>query len=129
MNLSPKLRQIYEETVRSFNGGCLVLCSIGLGALLEGICAEKGLTGKTRINDLIKFVPNLNVIQALIDFVDARNDAAHRLDARGRDEVKLAINVMEELLSFLYNLDYKALLVKAGPGKAAFDTAKHGRVQ
>lgn len=129
MNLSPKLKQIYEETIRSFNSGSLVLCSIGLGALLEGICTEKGLTGKNMVDGLSRFVPNPNVIQALIELVDARNDAAHRFDAQSEDKVKLAIAFMEDLLNALYNLDYKALLVKAGSKKAAFDDLKPGRLQ
>ena len=128
LSMDSKLKRVYEETIRCFNADCLVLCTIGLGALLDGICAEKGLSGKTRIDDLHKFVPNLNVIQTLIEFVDARNDAAHRLDARSRKEARQAIDVMEELLSFLYNLDYKALLARTGR-KAGFDYIKPGRVQ
>jgi hypothetical protein len=129
VNLDPKLRQIYDETVRSFNGGCFVLSNIGLGALLEGICTEKGLTGKNMVDDLKRFLPNPNVIQALIELVDARNDAAHRLDARSQDKLRLAIDFMEDLLNSLYSLDYKALLVRAGSRKAAFDAVKPGRVQ
>lgn len=129
LGMDPKLRRIYEETIHCFNRDCLVLCTIGVGALLEGVCNEKGLTGKTRIDDLYKFVPNPNVIQALKDFVDARNDAAHRLDARTRSEAGQAIELIEDLLNFLYALDYKAQQARIGSKRAAFDAVKPGRVQ
>jgi hypothetical protein len=129
LNMNERLTRIYREIIGCFNADYMVLCSIGLGALLEGICKEKGLSGRTKVNDLIKFVPNLNVIQALIDFVDARNNAAHQLDAPSREKARLAIEVMEDLLSFLYNLDYKALLVKAGARKDLLESAKPPRVQ
>jgi len=129
MNMGSKLRRVYEETIRSYNEGCLVLCNIGLGALLEGICEEKGISSDKVAETLGQFVPNSDVVPAIIELVDARNDAAHRLDARSQDKVRLAIDFMEDLLNVLYNLDYKAMLVKAGSKRAAFDVVKPGRVQ
>ena len=41
--LDDKLKQLYQEVVESFNNDSRILCTIGLRALLEGICADKGV--------------------------------------------------------------------------------------
>ena len=40
------------------------------------------------------------------------NVAAHELEAPNREDLKLAIEVIEDLLNFLYELDYKAQQLK-----------------
>jgi hypothetical protein len=131
MKLDSELSRLYKEVVTCFNRDCLLLCTIGLRALIERVCADKGLEGKLKpkIDGLIKFVPNVNIIQALHDFRFAGNEAAHRLDALNTDDARLAIEIMEDLLNFLYELDYKALKVRSRSGRAAFDSAKPGPVQ
>jgi Domain of unknown function (DUF4145) len=99
--------------------------------LIEGVCADKRVEGNLehKIDGLIKFVPNLNLIQALHNFRFAGNEAAHRLGALKADDARLAIEVMEDLLNFLYELDYKALRVRSQSKRAGFDSAKPGPVQ
>lgn len=53
--LPDSLRGIYSETVRALNSGCLLLCTIGLRTLLEGVCKDKRAKGAKlheRINSL-----------------------------------------------------------------------------
>jgi hypothetical protein len=35
------------------------------------------------------------------------DDAAHRLEAPSQDELRLAIEVMKDLLNFLYEIEYR----------------------
>jgi hypothetical protein len=42
------------------------------------------------------------------------NSAAHRLEALAREEAGAAFDVVEAILNFLYDLDYKASQVKKG---------------
>jgi hypothetical protein len=133
-NLAPKLRRLYEETINSYNGGRLLVCQIGVGALLEEIYAEKRISTEKKdkpAEALGQFLPpNSSVVPAIIELVGARNDAAHRLQERGRDEVRKAIDFMEDLLNALYELDYKAMLVKPRlKKKAEFDAFKSDRLQ
>ena len=48
------------------------------------------------------------------------NKAMHELEPPSRDDLKLAIEVIEDLMNFLYELDYKASkLAAASSAKAA----------
>lgn len=112
--LSPKLRTIYKEVIKNFNSSLNISCAIGLRALLEGVCADKGITNgnlEKKIDLLISHLPP-NIVKSLHSFRFMGNEAAHELEAPKRSELKLAIEVIEDLLNFLYELDYKAQQLK-----------------
>ena len=44
--LPKKLKKLYRESIEAYNGELLILCAGGLRALIEGICVDKGITGK-----------------------------------------------------------------------------------
>jgi len=108
--LNTKLSSIYREVIESFNGDSRILCATGLRALLEGICADKQTGGKDlvhKINGLKEHLPS-NIVDSLHGFRFMGNEAAHELQAPERSELQLAIEVIEDLLNFLYELEYKA---------------------
>ena len=110
--IPPKLRAIYIQSIRAFNHGFHVLCAAGLRALIEGMCANKGVEGKTleqKIDGLEKHLPK-TVVSNLHSFRFMGNDALHELTSPKRDDLKVAIEVSEDLLNLLYELDYKASL-------------------
>jgi hypothetical protein len=110
LQLDSKLSSIYSEVIQSFNTRLDILCAMGLRALLEGICAEKGITGRNlaeRIDGLKDHLPS-NIVGSLHGFRFMGNEAAHELQAPARGELQLAIEVIEDLLNFMYELDYKA---------------------
>lgn len=110
-----KLGITYQEVVESFNAGLVTLCSIGLRALLEGICVDKGITDEVAWG-LEKKIDKLgerghvpaDIARSMKSFKFIGDNAAHRLEVPEVEDLKLAIEVMEELLTFLYSLDYKA---------------------
>ena len=111
--LSPTLSKLYSEVITCFNQNSLILCTIGLRALIEAVCRDKDLKGRNleeKVNGLIKLLPSVNLIEALHAFRLAGNRAAHdgEIDALSRDETRQAIEVVQDLLNFLYDLDYKA---------------------
>lgn len=53
-----------------------------------------------------------NIVESLHSFRFMGNVAAHELQAPNREDLKLAIEVIEDLLNFLYELDYKAQQLK-----------------
>jgi uncharacterized protein DUF4145 len=132
-NLNPELTRLYREIIACFNNGSFLLCTVGLRALIEGICDDKGIDGKLkferRIDELIKFLPSVNVIEALHDLRIAGNDAAHRLEALTPDKAREAIDIMEDLLNFLYDLSYKASQMNTKSKRAALKSAKLDSVQ
>jgi hypothetical protein len=81
------------------------------------------------LDGLIKFIPNLNLVESLDAFRFSGNEAAHRLQALTRDHARTAIEVMEDLLSFLYELDHKASRLPRDPKRAALKSAERGTVQ
>lgn len=108
--LNTELASIYREVVASFNDDSRILCTIGLRALLEGICADKAITGRdlfNKIDGLKAHLPS-NIVESLHSFRFMGNIAAHELQAPQRAELRLAVEVMEDLLNFLYELEYKA---------------------
>lgn len=114
--LKPKLAAIYREAVTCYNEYALVLCAAGLRALLEGICQDKKVKGKNlkqKIEGLQPHLPNKNIIRNLHHFRFMGNDAVHELDPPKQNELAVAISVIEDLLSFFYELDYKASQLRA----------------
>lgn len=108
--LDRRLNSIYREVVACYNSGLLVLCAVGLRALMEGICADKGVKER-RLQQSIESLRGLlpgNIVDSLHGFRFMGNEAAHELQAPAPDDLHLAIEVMEDLLNFLYSLEYKA---------------------
>jgi hypothetical protein len=105
----------YWEVIESFNAGLITLCAIGLRALLEGICVDKGITDEVawglgeKIDKLGEhgYVPS-QIANSLKSFKIIGDSAAYRLEVPEPEDLKLAIEVMEGLLTFLYSLDWKA---------------------
>ncbi len=109
--LPKKLTIIYRETLRAYNNSLSILCALGLRALIEGICADKGITDnnlKTRINKMESIPLPQNIVSNLHSLRFIGNEAAHELAAPTMGELKLAIEICEDLLNYLYELDYKA---------------------
>ncbi len=111
--LPKKLEAICREVLHAYNYQLGVLCSIGIRALLEGICADRGITARNledRINGLASIIPQ-NIVSNLHSIRFIGNVAAHELSAPDRSELRLAIEICEDLLNYLYELDYKARLL------------------
>lgn len=109
--LKPELKAIYREAITCYNEEAPILCTAGLRALLEGICQDKRIKGKNlkvKIDSLQTRLPNKNIIRNLHHFRFMGNDAVHELAAPKANELALAIGVIEDLLNFFYELDYKA---------------------
>ena len=108
--LPEALDRIYREVIRAFNAGLYVLTAVGLRTLIEGICADKSVSGanlQPKINNLTNLLPP-NIVDSLHSFRFMGNKAAHELKASDKHDLRLAIEVSEDLLNFLYELDYKA---------------------
>jgi hypothetical protein len=108
--LPARLSAIYSEVVGAFNNDLPILCAIGLRALIEGICSDKKVAGKDlshKINGLKGLLPE-NLVKNLHNFRYLGNEAAHELESPISTELLTAISVSEDLLGFLYDLDYKA---------------------
>jgi Domain of unknown function (DUF4145) len=109
--LKPALAALYKEAITCYNQKSPILCAAGLRALLEGICQDKKIKGKNlqaKIEGLKSLLPNKNIIRNLHHLRFMGNEAVHELAAPKPTELTLAISLIEDLLNFLYELDYKA---------------------
>lgn len=114
IRLDHKLQLVYKEVVNAYNNDLRIVCGMGLRALLEGICVNQGITdtvarpldGKLQKLKEHKHLPP-NIVDNLYSFKFIGDAAAHKLDAASKRELELAIEVMEHLLTFLYDMEYK----------------------
>jgi hypothetical protein len=72
----------------------------------------KGNNLAKKIEGLRKFLPSGNIVKYLHGFQFSGNDAAHEMKSLTVQEAKHALEVMDDLLMTLYDLDYKASLLK-----------------
>jgi len=110
IKLPAKLKRIYQETIQAFNDELYILAAAGLRALIEGICSDKQIKGRNleeKINRMNTLLPQ-NIVTNLHSFRFVGNDAVHELETPEASDLRLAIGVSEDLLNFLYELDYKS---------------------
>jgi hypothetical protein len=113
VNLPDKLNILYSEVVKSNNEGLHLLCAVGLRALLEGVCADKGIPGgnlEEKIEGMKALLPE-SIVTNLHEFRFMGNRAVHELEAPKSFELSIALDVIEDILNFFYALDYKASLL------------------
>jgi len=109
IHIPQNILKIYRESIKAYNNDMFILCTAGLRTLMEGICKDKEVSGnnlKERIKNLKDFLPN-NIIESLDSFRFMGNDAVHELIHPSTEDLKLAIEICQDLLNFLYDLDYK----------------------
>lgn len=132
-NVPSNLRRIYLELVDCFNNDSSTLCAAGLRALVEGVCAQQGVsdgpvtalakgggTQTIRKNNLEgriaglqeKGILTLSSAQTLHEHRYLGNDAVHDLARPTEDELRLAIEIVEHTLEQLYELPEKAQELK-----------------
>jgi hypothetical protein len=101
---------LYVEVVNAQNSNLNVLCAIGLRALIEGVCADKKIQGQNldeKVEAMAALLP-ANIVKNLHGFRFMGNRAAHELSAPNSGELNVAIDLFEDILNYLYDLDYKA---------------------
>lgn len=117
-----KLEKIYGEVIDCFNSKNKTLCAAGLRAIVEGICAEKEIKGglveensngnlKSNFkNDLRGKIAGLKqnalITQSSFDLLNELrfigNEAIHELERPSKEELSIAIGIIEHTLEHLY---------------------------
>jgi hypothetical protein len=108
--LPKRLENLYKEIIAAFNNETPILCAIGIRALIEGICFDHEITGRNlekKIEGMTVILPK-NIVANLHNLRFMGNEAAHELNSPPQKELQMAIDICEDLLNYLYELDYKA---------------------
>jgi hypothetical protein len=127
------LEQIYEEIIACYNRNNKILCAAGLRAIIEGICSVKGIK-----KGLIEYKDKDGKIQQKQDtglwgkisglaeneiltkrhseflntFRFLGNDALHKLSAPSKEELRIAIEIVEHILENIFELEAKVKRLK-----------------
>ncbi|MTC44440.1 DUF4145 domain-containing protein [Providencia sp. wls1922] len=125
MNVPLKLRNIYVESIEAFNNDSFILTAVGLRALVEGICSFLKISGGLILSstgDEI-FKKNLegkifglsqkgHLTEAGAKFLHEHrfmgNAAVHSLERPSRQDLSIAIELLEHALDAIFELPAKA---------------------
>ena len=106
------VREVYEESLTAIQEGAGILAGLGLRGTIEAICNDRGISGRNleiRISRL--------ATQGLISQKDAErlhairflgNDAAHDIKKPSDRQIKIALKIIEHLITTVYVLDAEA---------------------
>lgn len=110
--LPPEISRIYEETHAALCNKQPILAGIGIRALVETVCKEKGTT-KFRLVDKIDELVVMGVLTkagaaTLHRLRVLGNDAAHEVKPHSEETLGIAMDVVEHLLNDVYILPHVA---------------------
>lgn len=140
---SPRvISRIYREIIDSYNNEIYTLCAAGLRAIVEGLCANQGITdGPVEIKkiDGTKNIRRRKDLQGKISGLHEKgiltqnnseilhehrflgNEAVHELHQPSSEELTLAIEIIEHTIESLYEIPQKALSLKRAKAKRKND--------
>lgn len=110
---------IYLETVKAINNRCLILAAAGFRAVIESICLDKKVGGKTleqKINNMQK--TGIITMADRDRFHSVRflgNDSIHEMKSPDYYALKIVLEIVEGILTNLYVYDEKLSAVLEGP--------------
>lgn len=136
------INRLYRETIECYNNDILTLCGAGIRALVEAICLENKITdGIVEIKDnngnLIKnerrdtlegkinglFEKGILTRENSIVLHEHRllgNEVLHRMAMPNKNELNIAISIVENILESIYEIPYKSMKLKQARNKAIF---------
>lgn len=121
--LPVKVRILYKEVVEAVNAQLSILAAVGLRALIEAICKERKVTGRT----LLALIDGLSKKGVLSDkqaeilhshrFLG--NVAAHQAQQASREEILVALEIAESMMKTIYILSKLSEEIVTGKPKIA----------
>ena len=123
------VQRIYAETVKALNAGATILAGGGLRAIVEAICKEQNVSGKTLMEkvDALESKGFLTRPQAELLHEERYigNAALHEITPPAAPDLEDGLDIVEGLLNTLYVLPEKAeRLRKARQAKGKARTKK-----
>lgn len=125
--LPPETLKIYKETHNALCSKLRILAGIGIRALVESVCREKGADGSSlenKIDDLVnKGLLTRENAKALHATRLLGNKLAHEIIDSKDEELEIAMDIVENLLGNVYIIPEKAkrLKVSISPKNEEFE--------
>lgn len=116
--LPPQIRAVYDEVLTATANQLPVLAGIGLRALVEAVCKEKQAAGVT-LDQRIRWLEDNKILtpsgaKILHHIRNLGNGAAHEIKPHSKEELQLALEVVEHLFKDVYVLPTKARQIFEG---------------
>lgn len=106
--LPQSVLKIYMETHSALSNKLPILTSIGIRTLIEAICQEKNAHGnnlKEKINSLVKLGTLTQADSEILHTMrDLGNESAHNIKPQSDENLRIALDVVENLLQSVYIL-------------------------
>lgn len=104
--LPPTVQNIYKETILALENEQYVLAGIGIRALIETVCKDLKAEGKdlhSKLNDLKeKSIVTKEGLDTLHKLRVLGNKAAHEVKSHNKQQLSLAITIIEHILEGTY---------------------------
>jgi len=129
--LPDNINTLYHEVIDCYNRNILILCAAGIRALVEAICLEKkivdGIVDKKdsdgnnerknnlegKINGLAeKGILTKEHADILQNHRFLGNEAIHEISIHNKETLKTAINIIEDILNYIYEIPDKGEKLK-----------------
>ena len=110
---------IYRETISALNNECFLLAAAGFRVIVEAICIENQIEGKTletKINNLCKKnIITKNDRDRLHSIRFMGNDSVHSIKKPDKQQIRLVLDIIHNMLNGLYVLTDKCNDILEGP--------------
>ena len=122
-DLPRKVRILYREIIDAVNVRLSILAAIGLRALVEAICKERGVSG----NSLVELIDGL-ATNGVLSGEQAKilhshrfmgNVAAHELQQAHWNEIEAALDIAESMIKAIYILPKLSEEITTGKPQAS----------
>jgi hypothetical protein len=110
--LPAQIRTVYKETLEALKANCFLLAGVGFRAVIEAVCIDKQITGRTleaKINNLSKnrFITDKEMERLhAVRFMG--NDSVHDMAVPKEKALYVVLEIIEHLLKNLYIIDHHA---------------------
>lgn len=123
-----KICKIYNETIEALNNKCFLLSAAGFRVLVEAICVDQNIEGKTletKINNLCKKgIITHNDRDRLHTIRFMGNDSVHAVVEPSKEQLLLVLDIIHNMLNNLYVLTQKCRSLLESPIKSFDDFCK-----
>lgn len=111
-SLPEAVRDIYEQTIKCLHCGALALAGLGLRATIEAVCNHKEIRGRNLQVRISSLAANGYISRKDSDRLHAirfmGNDAAHQIISPKKEQISVALKIVNHLLQSVYILEKEA---------------------
>ena len=129
--LPDKVRGVYEETLTALSNRAPILAAIGIRAVVEAVCKDKGCMEHNLEKNIDLLVKKGHLAADQADFLHLQrfmgNNAAHEIAPPEQSELRAALDIAENLLTNLYVLPTLAQKMKKSQTQLAARNTRLGK--